>query len=300
MITATAGRWDPKDYPTYFVAASIGTLVTAAEHCSHVLMAINEFKSPKDAEHLELFLRKGANVLIDSGVFWLSTQHAKKFDLRMDQALSLAPTEVDNFDWLYANYVKILKQHGDRVWGYIEIDQGGRENKIKTRAKLETQGLRPIPVYHPFNDGWDYFDFLAKRYDRICFGNVVQADPATRKRLMATAWERRRKYPNLWIHMLGLTPNERAASYPLPSCDSSTWIGGVRWDVHNAMVANRRCWSTGSGLVYDTQAKDTVGPAAGKAINLAAYEAEILRRTMRTMADESRKALGCDPMDAIR
>ena len=62
---------------------------------------------------------------------------------------------------------------------------------------LEQMGLRPIPVYHPFNDGWDYFDYLAERYDRICFGNVVQADRETRKRLVATAWERHRKYPHL-------------------------------------------------------------------------------------------------------
>jgi hypothetical protein len=52
---------------------------------------------------------------------------------------------------------------------------------------LEQMGLRPIPVYHPFNDGWHYFDYLAERYDLVCFDNVVQADRETRKRLVATA-----------------------------------------------------------------------------------------------------------------
>ena len=61
----------------------------------------------------------------------------------------------------------------------VEVDQGGRENKIKTRARLEKMGLRPIPVYHPLNDGWDYFDYLAENYDRICMGNVVNAEASS-------------------------------------------------------------------------------------------------------------------------
>ena len=100
---------------------------------------------------------------IDSGVFNLSTRHAAKHDLTMDQALALAPTEIDGFDELFAKYVRLVTELGDKVWGYIEIDQGGKANKIKTRARLEELGLRPIPVYHPFNDGWDYFGEIAAR-----------------------------------------------------------------------------------------------------------------------------------------
>lgn len=59
-------------------------------------------------------------------------------------------------------YVEIIRKFENDAWGCIEIDQGGRENKIKTRAMLEGMGLRPIPVYHPFLDGWDYFDYLTE------------------------------------------------------------------------------------------------------------------------------------------
>jgi hypothetical protein len=170
-----------------------------------------------------------SGLFIDSGVFALANGHAVEHEITMDEALSLAPTEIDGFDELYKRYCSIIETLGDLVWGYIEIDQGGRENKRKTRAKLEAQGFRPIPVYHPFNDGWEYFDELASDYDRICFGNIVQADQETRKRLLATAWERKRKYPHLWIHLLGLSPNERLNAYPIDCCDSSAWLMHVRW-----------------------------------------------------------------------
>lgn len=147
----------------------------------------------------------------------------------MDIGLATDPEEMDGFDDLFEKYVSIVRELGDQLWGYIEIDQGGRENKIKTRAKLEALGLHPIPVYHPFNDGWDYFDYLAQRYDRICFGNIVKASAPTRQKLLATAWERHRTYPHLWIHLLGLTPNQWLNALPINSGDSSTWLAPVRW-----------------------------------------------------------------------
>ena len=288
----TGGNWDPRAWPTYFAASSPNTLRNAISSCPEMLVAVNELKNDEDHEILARMLKHGTSVLIDSGVFWLSTQHAKAHSLTMDQALSLAPDSVDNFTWLFDKYVALIRAIGDAVWGYIEIDQGGRENKIKTRARLEAMGLRPIPVYHPFNDGWDYFDFLAQNYDRICFGNVVQADTETRKRLVATAWERRKKYPHLWIHVLGLTPNEKCLSYPLPSSDSSTWIAGPRWGVHDVMVANKKCWDTGRGFIYDREAHAKDESGRDKAVKLAGYEAHMRARTQKTIFAEQLEALG--------
>jgi hypothetical protein len=290
-IKKTGGNWSPRDWPTYFVASSIELGMQTMDVVTHILLAVNELRD-RDMEGLDVLIENKNTILIDSGVFWLATRHALANDLTMDQALQLAPGEVDNFQWLFDKYVGLIEKIGDKVWGYIEIDQGGRENKIKTRAKLEAMGLRPIPVYHPFNDGWDYFDHLAENYDRICFGNVVQADQSTRKRLMATAWERRQKYPHLWIHMLGLTPQERSAAYPIPSCDSSTWLAGVRWGTHNAFVANKRCWSTGTGLLYVIGAEASSPTGHIKARRLAGYESEMMVRTLKAMFEDQRAALG--------
>lgn len=186
-VIRTGGRWDSATWPVYFLASETGTLDHVHRLHTHLLVAVNELAGEPQLDCVKKFAASGNEVLIDSGVYWLSTQHAQAHGLTMDQALALAPEDIDGFVDLYARYVRLVLEIGDRSWGYIEIDQGGRDNKIKTRARLEKKGLRPIPVYHPLNDGWDYFDELASRYDRICFGNVVQADAETRKRLIATA-----------------------------------------------------------------------------------------------------------------
>lgn len=290
----TGGRWDRHDWPTYFIASNVPSLLPAAPVNRWMLVAVNELDGPQAIQGVRDFIQSGHNIFIDSGVFALSTEHAAAHGISMDQALGMAPERVDGFKELFDRYVALMTELGDKVWGYIEIDQGGRENKIRTRARLEAMGLRPIPVYHPFNDGWDYFDELAQNYDRICFGNVVQADTETRKRLVATAWERRRKYPHLWIHMLGLTPSELTNAYPINSCDSSTWLSGVRWGTLRAMVANRAAWETGPGFMYQPGA-DAYSPRGNqKAKLLGGYEANMIRRTMHALADDQRDVLGVD------
>jgi len=57
----------------------------------------------------------------------------------------------------------------------------------------------------------------------------VAADPVSRLRIVATAYERKRKYPGLWIHLLGYTPDERLNAYPMDSADSTTWMSAVTW-----------------------------------------------------------------------
>lgn len=294
-IKATGGTWDRNHWPVYFIAANMETLRISASCSKHVLVAVNELEADRDVASVGDFIRAGKHVFIDSGVYNLSTQHANAHGITMNEALGLSPSDVDGFDELFERYVELMRQFGDSVWGYIEIDQGGRENKIKTRARLEDLGLKPIPVYHPFNDGWDYFDYLAQRYDRICFGNVVMADSATRKRLIATAWERRRKYPHLWIHALGMTPSETTTAFPINSCDSSTWISSVRWGSHKALIANSHASELGQDFLYDFDVDPTDKKGHRKARTMCAYDATIVGRTMRQIAGDQRDELGCDP-----
>jgi len=131
--------------------------------------------------------------------------------------------------------------------------------------------LRPIPVYHPFNDGWDYFDYLCEHYDRICFGNIVQADQRTRIRLLATAWERRRKYPGTWIHLLGYTHNQWINAFPLSSSDSSAWLDSVRWDGHRPKAFGRSFDSLPKNFLYRLGEREH----HTKAIAMSAYAAHL-------------------------
>lgn len=226
MIATGGGAYRPdQDRPCFFLAAAPHQV-----HRRYHLTAVNDALTDAEAvTSIEEPIARGSALFLDSGVFNLTMSHATAMGLSMEQALSTPPERVAGFDDLFARYVTLTRRYGDQLWGYIELDQGGRDNKRRTRARLHDLGLSPVPVYHPLNDGWDYFDELAESYDRICVGNLVRARPKVRVRLLHTLWERRRRYPHLWVHVLGLTVSELVAALPADSCDSSSWCSGLRW-----------------------------------------------------------------------
>jgi hypothetical protein len=255
-VLQTTGTWDPADRHTYFLAGDGRPSHTGYPH-QYVLLAVNELcdgsgnVKAKQRDRVETLLDNDVRVVIDSGVFWLTNEHKRAHNITMDAALSLAPTEIDGFDWLWSSYLAVHRLWGDKVWGYIELDQGGADNKRKTRAKLHDEGITPMPVYHPLNDGWEYFDELASTHDRLCCGNIVQAPAPLRMRLIHTISERHRAYPDLWVHFLGFTPNQWINALPVDSCDSSTWLDSVRW-------APAKDWVMSAALVMKPVVSRTV------------------------------------------
>lgn len=292
MIKTGGGTFDSQDPFVYFIASNVDRQQWGQRTHKNILIAVNEIKTESDMELVSGWLKDGRNVFIDSGVFNLAMEHVRKHNVTHNVALALAPNKIDGFNDLFERYVEIVRKFEQDAWGYIEIDQGGRENKIKTRAKLEAMGLRPIPVYHPFSDGWDYFDYLAERYDRICFGNVVQADRNTRMRLVATAWERKRKYPDLWIHLLGLTPNEWLYGFPISSGDSSAWLSAIRWSGYLERAAGGTFGNLPKNFQYQLAGDPTSERGSQKACTMSAYGAYLnelnWRNHLRTM-----EGLGC-------
>lgn len=235
MLLTGGGRFDPSEDFIYFTAGSPGAYEHERIH-PWTLVATNDLcKSGPDPALDAILENDDHKLLFDSGVFALASAHARKYDLSINESLAVAPEAIDGFDALYARYVEVVRLYEARFWGYVEVDQGPTEQKKRTRAKLERAGLRPIPVYHPLSDGWEYFDELAKKYDRICIGNLAATTATVRTRLLAALWERkRRKYRHLWIHALGLTPNESVSAYPVNSCDSSSWNYAIRFGAPSA------------------------------------------------------------------
>lgn len=279
------GRFDPGEGHIYFLASNVDRMQYGAEFYDYILTAVNELDSADSLDQLARWIDSGKKVLLDSGIFSLASNHARTHGLTHDQALALAPDDIDGFDALYERYLHITTTYGEGLWGYIELDQGGKVNKRKTRARLEAAGLRPIPVYHPLVDGWDYFDELAQGYDRICLGNIVQAPPNVRLRLLATMHERIQAYPGLWVHALGLTPNTVAYSYPTSSADSSSWLSGIRW---SGLIERAAGASLGT-LPKDFQyvlGSDPDGPAGNvKATRMSGYASALQMQNWRQYAE---------------
>jgi hypothetical protein len=288
----TGGTWDPAAPPIYFLASNVDRMQWGVPCHDHLLVAVNELQTEGNIEKVGGWIAAGKQVFIDSGIFWLTNEHARRNGVSMDAALALAPEEIDGFEDLWKRYLYIVNRYGDRAWGYIELDQGGRENKLRTRARLEAAGLRPIPVYHPLNDGWDYFDELATRYDRICFGNIVQADQSTRLRLLATLWERKCRYPDLWVHVLGMTPNEWFNAYPPSSSDSSTWLSIVRWDCYRDAAAGKGFGRMPKNFQYALGGDPEGDTGSRKAVRMASYGSNLIERNLRNHLAALRR-LGC-------
>ncbi len=294
MIETGGGRFDRDDRHAFFLAAGVDSLRTAAPIHPHILVAVNELKTPKALDTLDAMLDGGAKVLLDSGVFNLTMEHKKRVPgMTMDQALTVPPDLMHGFLDLWRRYTEIADRFGDRLWGYVEVDQGGAEHKRRLREQLQDRGLRPIPVFHPMLDGWDYFDELAENYDRLCYANVSQATRTQRKRHVATAWERHRAYPNLWIHLLGFTPNTWLAGTPVDSADSSAWLAGLRWTGGQVIVGGgmRALGDFPRGFRPDgetTESRDA-------AVAFSAFNCAGLERTWRRMVADRDRFLDQQP-----
>lgn len=233
------GRFNPAAPFSYFLATgvtrhleSLKALPNEGIHqYPHVLVAANEIGTPKELSTLAELVDQRA-VLLDSGIFNLTITHARAHGMSMDTALSLPPEEIDGFEALYDRYCSLVTRFSDRLWGAIELDLGGPQVKPETRARIiGDTGVTPIPVVHPRTDGWDYYDAHAAAYDRVCVGNLVKAVGLDRIRLIHALSERsRRDHPDTWHHLLGVTPSQLTHAVPVRgSCDSSTWLNGVRW-----------------------------------------------------------------------
>lgn len=233
MIKQTGGgTFEATDKYIYFLASNPGVVNKAADIHPYLLVAVNELKDEGSRAIFEGLLKRDNKVFLDSGVFNLASEYAKTHGVSHDVALRTPLHEIGGFNELFDLYVSLVKKHEDRLWGYIEIDIGGRDQKRETRKKLEELGLRPIPVYHILNDdvaGNPYWHELASQYDRICVGNVVQASRYIRTRIIATIHALKQQYPHLWIHLLGVTPHQTCNAYPVESMDSSSWLSAQRW-----------------------------------------------------------------------
>jgi hypothetical protein len=242
----TDGSWSPNERGIYFLAlwdtdmpSKLATLPYQKNISALIEYGLLEHNPPA-AECAINLAKSYRHLMIDSGVFSLANSEAKRKGVSFEEGLRLKLADIDTGEKYLADYMAMCQQIKKDVWGYVEVDLGGREEKIKTRERFHAAGLCPIPVYHPLLDGTDYLDYLCDGYDRICVSNLVQSSSETRAILTAFVYDRIMRRPENkrpFVHFLGVSPGQ--AHFPhncLGSCDSSTWAMGRRFGVEKTMA----------------------------------------------------------------
>jgi hypothetical protein len=107
-MRATGGVWDKKTWPLYFLA-TWPDQVEYVDTRTNLLVAVNELVDPEKRMLLEEWAEQDRKIFLDSGVYWLATQHARAHGMSMNEALGIAPDKMDGFEDLFAAYVEIVK-----------------------------------------------------------------------------------------------------------------------------------------------------------------------------------------------
>ncbi len=296
MIRTAGGRFNPGDRPIFFLAGGGQLAAYGQGEARTLLIALDQLMSDSAVDGLDSLLDADYRIMLDSGAFGLTADYARKTGMDRADAFRIPPEVIPGFEDLRRRYVEIVRPRQDRLWGYTELDLGGTDGKRRLRARMHDEGLSPMPVYHPLWDGWDYFDELASEYDRIAHGNLAGASHTIRKRLVYTAWERHRAYPDLWLHLLGFTPNTWLHAAPCDSVDSSSWAAGLRWVGGQVIVGGmmRNLGDLPNDFRYAGHGEDDVA-SHPKALRFLSGNAAGLDRTWRLLSNAQTTRQGGEP-----
>lgn len=251
-------RFDPEARYKYFLATDVAYTeqISGAGIITSTLIP-NMSLRIKHMNLVEKWSEIGIDLMVDSGVYSTVQNHIKKHRLTQTQGFALSPKEIDGFEQMFTDYIQLIKAIEPYVWGYVELDFGGQKNKVITRKRMQDAGVSPIPVYHPFNDDYEYFDELAEQYDRICIGNIVYSTSNERSRILHTLNVRKAKYPNLWIHLLGYTPDALLYQTTIESCDSTAWMSGMRYGTLASTGGGFNVGKMSRDYIYNRKDADT-------------------------------------------
>ena len=161
-----------------------------------VLMSFHYYK--KKAELVRKLLRKGVEVLIDSGAF--SAKNSGK-EIKMD------------------DYCRFIYDTGASQYAGLAVI-GDSKATMENQKYMESVGLNPIPTFH-MGSTIDEVEPLLE-YGRIAFGGMVFS--AGLRNHMDILWSHiLKRKPKIRIHGFGVTNLEFMARYPWDSVDSSSF-----------------------------------------------------------------------------
>ncbi len=192
------------------------------------------------------------------------------------------------------NYAEFIKKYHAQLMEYVNLDIiYNADESWKNQQYLESEGLRPIPVYH-FGEDIKHWKRMVDNYDYIGIGGVAGgvtlgqfvnfADPA-----FEYLWQTK---PDCKVHGFAVTSHQLMTRYPFWSVDSTTWLKHAAYG--NIMAPH---WSGPKGdfdyfqppLIYSVSDVSLVKATKSPHYTLACPPAEVER------VNEYFRRAGVDP-----
>ena len=152
---------------------------------------------------------------LDSGAFSLNNrQQGSGLDITFDG---------------YLYYAKTYESIYDRIYNFdCDFGDEGFDTNIYYQRRMEDAGLKPVPVVHSiYNDEIGYY--IENGYETVALGSTQITDFGTLAYVMGKF-----KDTKIKIHLFGSTNFEYLTSFPIYSCDASTYkmtgiFGDIKW-----------------------------------------------------------------------
>lgn len=196
----------------------------------HVLLSYHYLKSRSDDKRMELIKYindSGLTVILDSGIFTMMFGSGK--DKTYDLLTMTAYAE---------EYLARVKTWGIKNLTVVECDVHkilGMDAVFKLRSLFEKSGLRVMYVWH-LEEGTAGLEAMAKKYHllgigcpelRLLFKGRDQTYKAAVWDLLGRIKSHSANLPK--VHLLGNTVMETMETHQAWSCDSTSWISGVKF-----------------------------------------------------------------------
>lgn len=138
----------------------------------------------------------------------------------------------------YCNWLKknqdITEYVGDDMLASVLDAIGDPDETYRNQARMEQQGLRPLPCFH-YGEPIEVLEYYMANYEYITIGGMVPITTPQLKLWLDRIWGRYLTNPDgtpkIKVHGFGLTVVELMKRYPWYSVDSSSWqkFGSMGW-----------------------------------------------------------------------
>lgn len=126
----------------------------------------------------------------------------------------------------YANWIQCAGMGS--VYANLDVIGDPKGSYRNQRILEDTYGLSPIPVFHP-NEDWKWLRMYLKSNDYIALGGISQErSPEMLMPWAIRAFQLGSEFGTRF-HGFAVTAWTLLKALPWYSCDSSTWINGVKW-----------------------------------------------------------------------